>query len=231
MKPELGPPDVEEIEYPARGPVVGGGVGSTSRRDRRRRRRCSATSPTRATRGRSSRRPTRRSGYGDVRAGVGVMRRRASSSPAASMGIGARVCAERAGRDGPARRRRRARRARRSRRRVAALAGDGHEALALDVGDAGGVGGARDRLARPRRRSCTAAGVLGPIGAVGDDRPARVPRRAADQPARHLLAVHHCLPALRAAGGADRRRSPAAARPARCRATTPTPPRRPRSCA
>ena len=32
MKPELGPPDVEEIDYPRRGPVVGGGVGATSAR-------------------------------------------------------------------------------------------------------------------------------------------------------------------------------------------------------
>lgn len=82
---------------------------------------------------------------------------------------------------------------------LAALPGHGHRALALDVGDAdaweredfGDVTGL-----------VTAAGVLGPIGEPGSYDPRGFASAVQINLVGTLLAVHHCLPALRAAGGA-----------------------------
>jgi NAD(P)-dependent dehydrogenase (short-subunit alcohol dehydrogenase family) len=84
---------------------------------------------------------------------------------------------------------------------IASLPGDGHRALVLDVGDPaawvaaaaefGDLGGV-----------VTAAAVLGPIGAPGGYDPVAFADAVRINLVGTLLAVHHCLPALRSSRGA-----------------------------
>jgi NAD(P)-dependent dehydrogenase (short-subunit alcohol dehydrogenase family) len=83
----------------------------------------------------------------------------------------------------------------------AALPGEGHTAHAFDVSDedawaefAAGL----DRL----HGLVTAAGVLEPVGPIGTYPPSGFRRAIEINLFGTLLAVHHCLPALRAAAGA-----------------------------
>lgn len=81
------------------------------------------------------------------------------------------------------------------------LPGDGHEALAMDVADEA----AWERLA-PRLRDMKglvcAAAVLDPVGPVGAYAPADFRRTLEVNVLGTLLAVHTCLPGLRASSGA-----------------------------
>ncbi|MDA0182385.1 SDR family oxidoreductase [Solirubrobacter phytolaccae] len=82
---------------------------------------------------------------------------------------------------------------------LAGLPGERHRAVALDVGDA-------DAWERHDwsgvRGVVTAAGVLGPIGEPGSYDPRAFGEAVQINLLGTLLAVHHCLPALREAGGA-----------------------------
>jgi NAD(P)-dependent dehydrogenase (short-subunit alcohol dehydrogenase family) len=83
----------------------------------------------------------------------------------------------------------------------AALPGEGHRAHAFDVSDEGAwaeVAAGLDRL----HGLVTAAGVLEPVGPVGSYAPSEFRRAIEINLFGTLLAAHHCLPALRAAGGA-----------------------------
>jgi len=81
---------------------------------------------------------------------------------------------------------------------AASLEGTGHDWHAFDVSDAAAWNAvAVDCL----DGLVSAAAVLGPIGAVGDYDPAEFRRTLEINVVGTLLAVHHCLPALRAAGG------------------------------
>lgn len=82
-----------------------------------------------------------------------------------------------------------------------ALPGEGHEVAALDVSDERSWSDLSDRLQR-LDGLVTAAGVLEPVGPVGDYEPADFRRTVEINLFGTLLAVHHCLPALRAARGA-----------------------------
>lgn len=83
----------------------------------------------------------------------------------------------------------------------AALAGEGHRARAFDVADEDAwraLAAGLDRL----DGLVTAAGVLEPVGPVGSYTPAEFRRTIEINLLGTLLAVHHCLPALRVSGGA-----------------------------
>jgi NAD(P)-dependent dehydrogenase (short-subunit alcohol dehydrogenase family) len=82
-----------------------------------------------------------------------------------------------------------------------ALPGEGHEAHALDVSDERAWGTLVGRLER-LDGLVTAAGVLDPVGPLGSYEPAEFRRTIEINLFGTLLAVHHCLPALRAARGA-----------------------------
>ena len=82
-----------------------------------------------------------------------------------------------------------------------ALSGEGHEAHALDVSDERAWGTLAAQLGR-LDGLVTAAGVLAPIGPIGSYEPAEFWRTLEINLLGTLLAVHHCLPALRAARGA-----------------------------
>jgi NAD(P)-dependent dehydrogenase (short-subunit alcohol dehydrogenase family) len=82
-----------------------------------------------------------------------------------------------------------------------ALPGEGHEAHALDVSDERAWSMLVGRLER-LDGLVTAAGVLGPVGPVGSYEPAEFWRTIEINLLGTLLAIHHCLPALRAARGA-----------------------------
>jgi NAD(P)-dependent dehydrogenase (short-subunit alcohol dehydrogenase family) len=83
----------------------------------------------------------------------------------------------------------------------AALPGDGHEACAFDVSDEGAWPAVAERLGR-LDGLVTAAGVLDPVGPVGGYEPAAFRRTIEINLLGTQLAIHHCLPALRAARGA-----------------------------
>ncbi len=86
---------------------------------------------------------------------------------------------------------------------VAELPGGGHHALTLDVSDLAGWRAAMAELdaAGPLHGLVTAAGVLGPIGELGEIDPAELVRAVEIDLLGTLLALHHALPRLRATGG------------------------------
>jgi NAD(P)-dependent dehydrogenase (short-subunit alcohol dehydrogenase family) len=82
----------------------------------------------------------------------------------------------------------------------ASLAGDGHRWLAFDVSDEAAWGrhlGDLDELAG----LVTAAAVLDPVGPIGSYRPSAFQRTIEINLFGTFLAVHSCLPALRAGKG------------------------------
>jgi NAD(P)-dependent dehydrogenase (short-subunit alcohol dehydrogenase family) len=84
-------------------------------------------------------------------------------------------------------------------RACASLPGDGHTWHAFDVSDERAWSAVR--LEELHGLVCAAA-VLDPVGAVGEYEPAAFRRTLEINVCGTLLAVHHCLPALRAGGGA-----------------------------
>ena len=82
----------------------------------------------------------------------------------------------------------------------AELAGSGHEAHALDVTDEAAWSGLSASLGELHGLVCAAA-VLDPVGPVGSYEPSAFRRTIDVNVLGALLAVHHCLPALRAARG------------------------------
>ena len=175
--------------------------GRTSGRRSPTARRCSAAWPTRASRGRSSRPPTGAAGYGGMR----ERRRLMSAARAGDRRLDGHRAAVRASgwpSDGWQVVRRRPRPRRRSRRPSRDSTGEGHEQLALDVGDAAAWDAAAPEL----------DGVTGVVCAAGgrSARSAR-PRRStrprswtccASTCSARFLAVRTCLPRLRASDGA-----------------------------
>jgi NAD(P)-dependent dehydrogenase (short-subunit alcohol dehydrogenase family) len=83
----------------------------------------------------------------------------------------------------------------------AALPGDGHETQAFDVSDEEAWPAVTEGLER-LDGLVTAAGVLDPVGPIGSYEPSDFRRTIEVNLLGTLLAVHHCLPALRAARGA-----------------------------
>jgi NAD(P)-dependent dehydrogenase (short-subunit alcohol dehydrogenase family) len=81
------------------------------------------------------------------------------------------------------------------------LPGEGHRACAFDVGDAQAWGECAGQLGELDGLVCAAA-VLGPIGPTGTYAPADFRRTIEVNLLGTLLAVDHCLPALRATRGA-----------------------------
>jgi NAD(P)-dependent dehydrogenase (short-subunit alcohol dehydrogenase family) len=84
---------------------------------------------------------------------------------------------------------------------LAGLPGEHHEAHPLDVTDEGGWGELAAGLSDLHGLVCAAA-VLAPVGPVGSYEPSRFRRTLEVNLLGTLLAVHHCLPALRASRGA-----------------------------
>jgi NAD(P)-dependent dehydrogenase (short-subunit alcohol dehydrogenase family) len=84
---------------------------------------------------------------------------------------------------------------------VAGLPGEGHRPLVLDVGDESAWAAHAGEL-EAVTGLVTAAGVLGPIGTPGSYDPHAFADTLRINLVGTLLAVHHCLPALRAARGA-----------------------------
>jgi NAD(P)-dependent dehydrogenase (short-subunit alcohol dehydrogenase family) len=84
---------------------------------------------------------------------------------------------------------------------AADLPGEGHRALAFDVGDADAWEAAAGELTEVGGL-VTAAAVLGPIGAPGTYDPRAFAAAVGVNLVGTLLAVHHCLPALRRLDGA-----------------------------
>jgi NAD(P)-dependent dehydrogenase (short-subunit alcohol dehydrogenase family) len=82
-----------------------------------------------------------------------------------------------------------------------ALPGHGHEAAALDVSDEDAWMALASRLQR-LDGLVAAAGVLEPVGPIGSYEPAEFRRTIEINLLGTLLAIHHCLPALRASRGA-----------------------------
>lgn len=116
-----------------------------------------------------------------------------------SMGIGAAVARSLAGRG--ARLALVARGAEALEAAVAELPGEGHEGHAFDVADEAGWRRLAAGLDELHGLVCAAA-VLEPVGPVGSYEPSRFLRTLEVNVFGTLLAVHHCLPALRAARGA-----------------------------
>jgi NAD(P)-dependent dehydrogenase (short-subunit alcohol dehydrogenase family) len=85
-------------------------------------------------------------------------------------------------------------------RTVAELPGDGHEAHALDVTDEAAWELLAGDLGQLHGLVCAAA-TLEPVGPVGSYEPSSFRRTLLVNVFGTLLAIHHCLPALRAAGG------------------------------
>jgi NAD(P)-dependent dehydrogenase (short-subunit alcohol dehydrogenase family) len=84
---------------------------------------------------------------------------------------------------------------------LAGLPGEHHEAHPLDVTDEGGWEELAAGLGELHGLVCAAA-VLAPVGPVGSYEPRRFRRTLEVNLLGTLLAVHHCLPALRASRGA-----------------------------
>lgn len=86
---------------------------------------------------------------------------------------------------------------------LAALPGDGHLAISLDVGLAAEWPAALDTVDREGALGglVTAAGVLGPIGALEDVEPREFEQAVSVNLLGTMLALHHALPRLRASGG------------------------------
>jgi NAD(P)-dependent dehydrogenase (short-subunit alcohol dehydrogenase family) len=81
---------------------------------------------------------------------------------------------------------------------VDSLAGDGHAWHAFDVSDEDAWGAVElDAL----HGLVCAAGLMAPIGRIGDYAPSEFRRTLEVNVVGTLLAIHHCLPALRAGGG------------------------------
>jgi NAD(P)-dependent dehydrogenase (short-subunit alcohol dehydrogenase family) len=86
---------------------------------------------------------------------------------------------------------------------VAALPGEGHRAVALDVGDeAGWRAVAEEGALEGVAGLVSAAALLAPVGPVGSYAPREFWATMRVNVLGTLLAVHHCLPSLEAAGGA-----------------------------
>ena len=202
--PELGPPEVEEIDYPDEDVSWerewASFAAALEADDARAAQRRSRT--THATRGRRSRRRTPSGPY----AADATRRWRVDRAPGARdgriAGDRARACAMALARARMACRARRPRRARRSRRRALSCPGDGHEAVALDVSDEDGW----EQVA-PRLRGASTGSSARPPCSTRSGRSASYAaadfRRTLEvNVLGTLLAVEHCLPALRAGGGA-----------------------------
>jgi 3-oxoacyl-[acyl-carrier protein] reductase len=88
-------------------------------------------------------------------------------------------------------------------RALATLAGAGHDTLVLDVSDAAAWDAAMAAVdaGGPLHGLVTAAGVLGPIGALDDADMSAFAATVAVNLTGTALALHHCLPRLRAGGG------------------------------
>jgi 3-oxoacyl-[acyl-carrier protein] reductase len=84
---------------------------------------------------------------------------------------------------------------------AAELPGDGHRTYALDVADERAWSACAEQLGELYGLVCAAA-VLGPIGPIGEYAPADFRRTIEVNLLGTLLAIHHCLPALRASRGA-----------------------------
>ena len=85
-------------------------------------------------------------------------------------------------------------------RTVAELPGDGHQAHALDVADEAAWERLASGLAELHGLVCAAA-TLAPVGALGSYQPSDFRRTLLVNVHGTLLAIHHCLPALRAGRG------------------------------
>jgi NAD(P)-dependent dehydrogenase (short-subunit alcohol dehydrogenase family) len=83
---------------------------------------------------------------------------------------------------------------------IAALPGEGHRGVVLDVAIEASWDAAMDEVGRPLHGVVTAAGVLEPIGPAGSFPPAELLHALQVNLYGTYLAVHFCLPALRAAG-------------------------------
>lgn len=81
---------------------------------------------------------------------------------------------------------------------AASLPGDGHEWHAFDVSDEAAWGAVQ--LGELQGLVCAAA-VTAPIGAIGTYEPADFRRTLEINVLGTLLAIHHCLPAIRTGGG------------------------------
>jgi NAD(P)-dependent dehydrogenase (short-subunit alcohol dehydrogenase family) len=84
---------------------------------------------------------------------------------------------------------------------LAGLPGDGHEAHPFDVGDEDAWREIAPQLGELHGLVCAAA-LLDPVGPIGSYEPERFRRTLEVNVVGTLLAVHHCLPALRASAGA-----------------------------
>jgi NAD(P)-dependent dehydrogenase (short-subunit alcohol dehydrogenase family) len=84
---------------------------------------------------------------------------------------------------------------------VAGLPGAGHRGVALDVGIEASWESAVNDVGAPLHGVVAAAGVLEPIGPVGSYPPEEFLKTVQTDLYGTYLAVHHCLPALREAGG------------------------------
>ncbi len=86
---------------------------------------------------------------------------------------------------------------------AAGLPGEGHRAVALDVGDESGWRAmAEEGVLEGISGVVTAAAVLAPVGPIGSYEPREFWATMRVNVLGTLLAVHHCLPSLEAARGA-----------------------------
>lgn len=85
---------------------------------------------------------------------------------------------------------------------LAQLEGSGHAGLELDVSDAAAWPAALERIGPDLGGLVTAAAVIGPIGPLGSYDPAELWDALGVNLYGTVLAIHHCLPRLRAASGA-----------------------------
>jgi NAD(P)-dependent dehydrogenase (short-subunit alcohol dehydrogenase family) len=115
-------------------------------------------------------------------------------------------------------------------RASAELPGAGHESIVLDVADDGAWRRALATLgAGPLHGLVTAAGILGPVGALAELEPEQLTHSVAVNLIGTMLALHHTLPKLEQHDGRAVTLSAAGA-PVRCPGTTRTPRRRQRLC-